>query len=241
MPKKLNYGYIYSEFSSAAAADLTDQLSYHTNATTSNISGSSFTNLVNSSLNGTIKGTLTYETNIGGRPCYLVPKTGAAISLLASLPTNSCTFSAYFYRTSATIGNWTRLVGFHSTNHFISVQTGLNATGQTTEKIVVYDATGSNMYTGNPIPVYDEWIHFCITYYNNGSSSSGKIYINGVNGVNETTYSNSTLDIEQYVIGGYGNLSNPQPFAGFYLNDVRVYNKVLSDSEVSSLYDYISQ
>jgi len=28
---------------------------------------------------------------------------------------------------------------------------------------------------------------------------------------------------------------------GFYLNDVRIYNKVLSDSEVSSLYGYISQ
>jgi hypothetical protein len=224
--------------SGAASMGYVDPLSYHTNATTNNISGSSFTNLVNSNLNGTINGTLTYETDIGGRPCYLVPKTGAAISLPASLPTNSCTFSAYFYRTSATIGNWTRLVGLHTTSVYNSVQTGLNSIGTTTtEKIVVYADSASNMYTGNPIAIYDEWIHFCITYYNNGSSSSGKIYINGVN---ETTYSNSTLDIEQYVIGGYGDLSNPQPYAGFYLNDVRVYNKVLSDSEVSSLYDYIS-
>ena len=221
-------------------ADVTDQLSYHTDSTTNNISGSSLTNLVNSSLNGTIKGTLTYETNIGGRPCYLVPKTGAAISLPASLPTNSCTFSAYFYRTSATIGSWTRLVGFHTTSVYHSVQTGLNSIGAgTTEKIVVYNASGSpNMYTGNPIAIYDEWIHFCITYDNNGSSSSGNIYINGVK---ETTYSNSTLDIQQYIIGGYGNLSNPQTYGGFYLNDVRVYDKILSDSEVSSLYGYISQ
>ena len=101
----------------------------------------------------------------------------------------------------------------------------------------MYDNSGNNMYTGNPIPGYDEWIHFCITYYNNGSSSSGNIYINGVK---ETTYSNSTLDIQQYILGGYGNLSNPGKYAGFYLNDVRIYNKVLSDSEVSSLYDYIS-
>ena len=222
-------------------SDVTNQLSYHTNSTNNNISGSSFTNLVNSSLNGTIKGTLTYETNIGGRPCYLVPNTGAAISLPASLPTNSCTFSAYFYRTSATVGNWTRVVGFHTngpTTHLHSVQIGLNSIG-TTEKIVVYNASSSpNMYTGNPIAIYDEWIHFCITYYNNGSSSSGNIYINGVK---ETTYSNSTLDIQQYIIGGYGDLGNPQTYGGFYLNDVRVYNKVLSYSEVSYLYDYISQ
>ena len=225
-------------------SDVTNQLSYHTNATNNNISGSSFTNLVNSSLNGTIYGTVdypypvTYETNIGGRPCYLVPRyvSPSAISLPAGLPTNSCTFSAYFYRTLDTNHGWTRLVGFHPTSHFHSVQTGLNSIG-TTEKIVMYDASGNNMYTGNPIPGYDEWIHFCITYYNNGSSSSGKIYINGVK---ETTYSNSTLDIKQYILGGYGNLSNPGKFAGFYLNDVRVYNKVLSDSEVSSLYDYIS-
>ena len=227
-------------------SDVTNQLSYHTNAINNNISGSSFTNLVNSSLNGTIYGTVdypypvTYETNIGGRPCYLVPRyvSPSAISLPAGLPTNSCTFSAYFYRTLDTIHEWTRLVGFHTSSVYHSVLTGTASLLHYTENLAVYDNSGNNMYTGNPIPGYDEWIHLCITYYNNGSSSSGKIYINGVN---ETTYSNSTLNILQYVIGGYGNLSSPGKYAGFYLNDVRIYNKVLSDSEVSSLYGYISQ
>ena len=111
---------------------------------------------------------------------------------------------------------------------------GSNATKAeyNSKNIAVLGVGGNNIYTGNTIPMYDEWIHFCITYDNNGSSSSGKIYINGVR---ETTYSNTNLSISQYVIG-YGTSQ-----AGFYLNDVRVYDKILSDSEVSSLYGYISQ
>ena len=226
-------------------SDVTNQLSYHTNATNNNISGSSFTNLVNSSLNGTIYGTVdypypvTYETNIGGRPCYLVPRyvSPSAISLPAGLPTNSCTFSAYFYRTLDTNHSWTTLVGFNTSAYHNVITGSASFVHYTAKNLAVRNASNSSIYTGNQIPGYDEWIHFCITYYNNGSSSSGNIYINGVK---ETTYSNSTLDIQQYILGGYGNLSNPGKYAGFYLNDVRIYNKVLSDSEVSSLYDYIS-
>ena len=190
--------------------------------------------MVNSSNNATFNGSMSYETNIGGRPCYYLPRNkiaiglnDAAIQLPQNLPTNSCTFSAYFYRTANTIFGWSRLVSFN-TDVYNSVLIGSNVSVYDAKNITVFDVGGNNIYTGNTIPMYDEWIHFCITY-NNGS---GKIYINGVN---ETTYSNTTLNIAKYVIG-YGTSQ-----AGFYLNDVRVYNKVLTDSEVSSLYGYISQ
>ena len=93
----------------------------------------------------------------------------------------------------------------------------------------VYDA--SNGYIGSfhysSAPNLNEWHHYAITY--NGSSI--KTYIDGVNIIQNSANANTTNRVDLIISPASGELMSG------LMDDLRVYNRALSDSEIKVIYD----
>jgi hypothetical protein len=76
------------------------------------------------------------------------------------------------------------------------------------------------------IPALFEWSHVAFTY-NNGTVI---LYVNGVNSGTNTI----TLAQAGFMFGNSGTTLRAEPFAG-YIDDFRIYNRVLGASEISAL------
>ena len=96
-------------------------------------------------------------------------------------------------------------------------------------------AVGSGRIRSEFIPTPGTW-HF-VTTTSNGSFA--KIYIDG-SLVFEKSYNTSIVyDQEPLIIGGGGTqYSMPRYIFNGVLDDIRIYNRVLSDSEISEFYNY---
>ncbi len=85
----------------------------------------------------------------------------------------------------------------------------------------------SNDLVANHEGITSEWTHICGVY----SGLNGEIYLNGVSRINSpiawTTTANSALDI--------GRLINGTGYFFGRLDDVRIYNRVLSQAEIRAL------
>lgn len=104
------------------------------------------------------------------------------------------------------------------------------------------DNFGSNFRisneTANPISNPNQWYHVVVTYNGNSASSGINIYVDGVKQSLTNAFDNygggSTLSSDPFAIGARASGTERQ-FNG-RIDEVRVYNRVLSDSEVLQLY-----
>jgi len=97
---------------------------------------------------------------------------------------------------------------------------------------------GGNIQSSNTITNDGLWHHVAVTWANDGSPSIGdaKLYIDGQEEI--TTCGNdiaiNTGNVENVTIG-YWNSTYPKCFKGF-IDDIRIYNKALTEAEVGQLY-----
>ena len=76
----------------------------------------------------------------------------------------------------------------------------------------------------------DEWVFLAVTY--DGNTLNG--YLNGNKSIEEVTHSGDiTSSISNFIIGNNSNSS--QPFKGM-IDDILIYERALSDSEIQSIY-----
>jgi len=93
-----------------------------------------------------------------------------------------------------------------------------------------------SVVTPNNVWDVDEWVHVVATYNGNSLASGVKIYIDSVNQVldiEQDSLSNSTLNSNPFNIGSRNDGGNP---IDGQISDVRIYNDVLTASEVTYLY-----
>jgi len=89
------------------------------------------------------------------------------------------------------------------------------------------------------IPV-GEWTHFVWTYDGSSSASGCKLYQNGVKmgfTVNKDSLSSSTTNTVNLNLGASANAGDSGNYYDGKLADVRIYDRALSPSEVSYLYE----
>jgi hypothetical protein len=102
-----------------------------------------------------------------------------------------------------------------------------------------------NVYTSKQDPFLDssiiennKWTQVCVVY----NLDSASLYINGIlNGERQPFQYNDNYNVNQIRVGAtvlYDG-SPIQPFLGA-IDDLRIYNRALSDTEVKALYDYES-
>lgn len=107
-------------------------------------------------------------------------------------------------------------------------------------------------YTGNGTVSLNKWYHIVLTYDGNNTSTSGKTYANGVlksstgdgNAMDASVETNYSLyigaeDYPQYP--GVAPGSNVDQWFNGSMDDVRIYNRVLSTSEIKQLYNLGSE
>ncbi len=94
-------------------------------------------------------------------------------------------------------------------------------------------------YTGNYIPNKGEWIHMVVAYDSDTTSNDVIFYINGQkeNTIRRRTPSGTRPDdsLRDLFIGG----DNSEIYEHFFdgkMDDIRIYNRILSDDEVQTLY-----
>jgi hypothetical protein len=98
--------------------------------------------------------------------------------------------------------------------------------------------TGVGFYppAKSPEPIRDVWQHFVVTY--NRTNGSYVLFVDGVKKTQATAtgYVKNEAGDSQWVIGHKELLNdNRDPWRG-YLDDVRVYNRVLTDADIQELY-----
>ncbi len=85
--------------------------------------------------------------------------------------------------------------------------------------------------TGNSAPLF-KWTHVVVTYDN---VATGKIYVNGVLNNSKTNFTVSRGDTTAPLLIG-SNSNNPNSNFNGKIDDVRIYNRVLSAQEIQQLY-----
>ena len=194
-------------------------------------SGNQLYNGVTNLYDGTLSSTASISTTQ-----YIFPPGSLATTRTAS-PKSWFLVQGNYTITNNTLSTsiWFYYSGSFSANpQIFDIRTGGTAVS------VYVDTTGKlNSYVnGSPIPGYqvisNQWTHFA--WVINGTSWTG--YINGqVTGIPHTgTYTSPTNTT--YTIGiGNNNSGVADSFPGF-LQDFRVYNRVLTAAEVTSIYNY---
>jgi prepilin-type N-terminal cleavage/methylation domain-containing protein len=128
-------------------------------------------------------------------------------------------------RTIFDVGNYTNLVS--------QLEVGPCSGGANSVCVVtpgtIQARTVNNVVTGST------WIN--IVYVKNGVGATHKIYVNGNN---QSLTTNLSVDYDSIAvnknIGRRGSTTSPQYFYGD-IDEVRIYNRVLSDSEIKVLYE----
>ena len=93
-----------------------------------------------------------------------------------------------------------------------------------------YD-TNWRTITSNTTLVADTWYHFALTW--DLSSTTGNLYINGVFDNQNTSFNQVTYLSTPVYIGTYG----PSVYFEGNIDEVSVFNKVLTPTEISSIYN----
>jgi len=186
-----------------------------------------------------------------GTPAFTTGIIGStAVNLTANTAGSASpsTYMTYGYsNTSTTVSVvfWVRVASVPSANSSKIVSIGSSTVSNldialTTESKLYCDFYNvSNNYNtsttgGTPIPA-NTWTHVCATF-TAGSATGVNIYVNGLLYQNATTVgAPSTLAITMIRVGCHSALSDA--FSG-YLDDLRIYNRVLTAQEVTALYNY---
>jgi hypothetical protein len=110
----------------------------------------------------------------------------------------------------------------------------------------IFTSSASLIYIGRTSPAAgvaaNTWTHVCFTYDGGTASSGVKIYINGaaVDNANSTAGSfggPNTASLPFRIGTRFVSNAAASPFNGS-IDDIRVYNRVLSAAEVSALYQF---
>ncbi len=106
-------------------------------------------------------------------------------------------------------------------------------------------STQDGTWTSNDdsMPIDDEWRHVCVTYDAGSTANDPSFYINGTSfQVTEMDTPSGSVDSDASYDATIGNRPDLARTLDGQLDDVRVYNRILSADEVSTLYNggYIS-
>jgi hypothetical protein len=162
--------------------------------------------------------------------------TYSASTKLNSSSTQSISFSAWFYQRDTTYNpNFvTALIG--NNNSAYSIYIGGTAHGVNSRKLIFEDYYGpttssvGTVVSPNKIPL-NTWNHVAVTI--DKTTGLNTLYLNGVQ-VATATITNSVLTTPLVSVGN--NFVNSWGMMG-KVDDVRIYNRVLSSTEVTSLYN----
>ena len=191
--------------------------------------------LTNSGTSGgslTATGSVSYHGGIVGSQCiYLANEANvtagtAAANYLTGTYTFPTTFTVSVWANSTrypTTANWTMLFFTSTTVATNNMYFGMNGISGA-YNILGGFVNGSS--TASSPAVINTWYNITITY-NTGTLT---LYVNGAN----IGTCSGTLVQSNFMIGNSGT-TNTQPFAG-YIDDFRIYNSVLTPSQIAALY-----
>ena len=89
---------------------------------------------------------------------------------------------------------------------------------------------GSTVTTG-------QWYHYIATIKDIGSYRELKIYLNGVLDVSKETTEDFVINSNPWTIGQEWDNGNPSDFFNGIIDEVRIYNRALSEEEIRALYE----
>ncbi len=102
-------------------------------------------------------------------------------------------------------------------------------------------STTAGWWFGTTTIPYNQWSHVCVTYNNSSVANDPVFYVNGAL---TTTYENqapvgtaSSEATGDMYIGAYNNTGTPGELFDGVIDEARVYNRIITASEVKSLYD----
>ena len=110
------------------------------------------------------------------------------------------------------------------------------SSGNSLKFSVDYDSTDLTVQATNLSGTFYDWTHWAVTWGGSSNASDVHIYKNGeevIYGIRTSAVGSRVNDSAQNMI--IGNSANPRAFDGS-IDDVRVYNRSLSSSEILGLY-----
>jgi hypothetical protein len=195
----------------------------------------------NSGLNGMVKGNATLMPGEGtnGSGAYRLDGNSDRIQITRSsklLPTNNqITVSAWFNVMGGTYENWQHPLSKWD-NYYLRVADNLRQvrfgifSGHNTESSVGY-ADWTNF---NPVIDYNTWYHAVGTYDGN----TARLYLNGVEVASKdlgiTMYTGNNYDL---MLGAVSWSSSQEELNGM-IDEVAIWNRALSSSEITEIYNY---
>lgn len=103
-----------------------------------------------------------------------------------------------------------------------------------------FSGSGGAWTTDSTLP-RGEWHHIAVTYNSSSAANNPTFYVDGVlvsNSEELTPTGTATSDsAEEAAIGVYGAVSNPQHYFDGLMDDIRIYNRELTVTEVKQLYN----
>ncbi len=151
---------------------------------------------------------------------------------------NTITVSAWIYQSSEYAGDtYPRIVDFPGYEFMIHPSTDVRS-GDTTRSLQFTSARSTvsgTWQTATNTVALNTWYHVAATYDSSSTANAPIIYINGVASTVSTLTTPSGTQTSNAGTGYIGNYNGIRVFGG-YIDDLRVYNRVLSASEINSLY-----
>jgi hypothetical protein len=157
----------------------------------------------------------------------LSPSQAVTVSLWAKKITPSPAYSSLIYKAASEPIGW---CGDRQYTLWTTSSQGLHLTSTP-------EGSTSQIYTTSPAGLYVEGQFFHVVGVVDASNHIMKIYVNGIE-VQEYPYSGDQIRSGNYPlrIGGHFHYMGDQFNFGGIIDEVRIYNRALSDSEVQQLY-----
>jgi len=207
------------------------------------ISGSTTTTDLISNIDGTLENGVGYDTDdlgsfvFDGIDDYLNMGINSIFDIDGS---DSFTFSSWVKKTGGTFfpifqklyyPNGSTIDGYRCYIRTVTNQIFLN----------LYSTTGNNNITVSSVDGIDNniWYNVVITYDGSQTAAGVKTYINGESvslSVGSDTYTGTMITNENLTIGGQPTPTNPL-YGNGNISNVSLYNKVLSQSEITQNYN----
>jgi len=139
-----------------------------------------------------------------------------------------------------TLACWVNLDGSANNEYIVYINKGtnslINLRKLTDNKLRFYvrDVNGDSNYfdTASAISL-STWVHLIATY--NSFTDELKLYIN--NELNNSDDSVSLSTLESYLVVNIGSSSTPDTFLNGLVEDIRIYDYILSEQEIATIYN----
>lgn len=163
-------------------------------------------------------------------------------------PSSSFTISWWAKRNGVT-ATYQTMLGFYGAaySNAMNIQANLTGSGASANSLAVYVRSSSNVVVCNASSLFslsdNEWHHFAITVSVSGSSATTTIFADGSQVATATaSFSGSLLSASsRFTVGAFpSGASSAQEFFNGRIDDIRIYNRALSSTEVTALYENTS-